>query len=500
MACALCKHRIIKILCLPLSLIFLLALASACNPSHPKLSKNRPVSLTFWHHYMGEQKVVFDNFVTEFNNTVGSENGITVQAYKMDHTGDIHNKLLAAAREEPGSAAFPDMATAYPGTAYTLYNMGRLIELEKYMSAEELSKYERSFLEEGRFTAESGIVIFPIAKSTEVVYINYTFYKQFIDDYNNKNLGNKLDESMLSTFEGILETAEAYFNWTDAKTPDIPGDGKSFFGFDAVSNFTIAGFKQLGADFFSVHNKTGEIDLNNPAMDRIWNEYFVPMVKGHYGAYSFYRSEDVQTGDLIMFAGSTAGAGFFPKTVTFADNTKYDIELKVLPYPTFKNGSKTAVQQGAGVIVANTAPEKEYASIIFLKWLTAPERNIDFVLKTGYLPVTKEAIEKILPQELSKLDGQDDYINVGKVISAALDMMQTYEMFTYKPFEHSDDIRYAFEDKFLSYTAKAREEFVSDLSGGADYNSCVKNKITKQSFDRFLSEVRDEILKAARDF
>ena len=496
MRCRLSKHRITKRLCLLLPLIFISVFITACNSSLHGLNKNKPVSLSFWHHYMGEQKAMLDNLVTEFNNTIGAEKGITVIAHKMDNTGDIHNKLVSAAKGEPGSDGFPDMATAYPGTAYTLYNMGKLISLEKYMSKKELDKYEQSFLEEGRLTPESGIVIFPIAKSTEVIYINYTFYKQFLDDYNRKSPENKLDENMLSTFEGISETAKAYYNWTDSKTPDKPDDGKAFYGFDAVSNFAIVGFKQLGADFFSVHDKSGEIDLNNPAMDSIWKEYFVPAVKGYYGAYSFYRSEDVQTGDLIMFAGSSAGAGFFPNTVTFADNTKFDIELKVLPYPTFKNGRNIAVQQGAGVIVANTSPQKEYASIVFLKWLTEPKRNIDFVLKTGYLPVTNEAIEKILPEELSKIKDDTACINVSKVINAALDMMKTHDMYTYKPFDHSDDIRYAFEDKYLSYTAEAREEFINDLSGGSDFSSCVKSKITKQSFDQFLAEVRDEILKA----
>lgn len=488
------SRRIATKLLFPVLLTFVSLIS--CNSGLPKLDKNKPVSLNFWHHYLGEQKVIFDRLLTEFNNTEGAQKGIIVKAFSMDNTGDIHNMLMSAARGEPGAADFPDMATAYPGTAYTLYEMDRLIPLEKYMSKDELSMYEDSFLNEGRLTDDSGIVIFPISKSTEVLYINYTFYRQFIDDYNSKNPDALLEEDMLSTFEGIEETAKAYYNWTDKKTPDKPGDGKAFYGFDAASNFAITGFRQLGADFFTVRDDTGDIDLNNPVMNSVWNGYFVPMVKGYYGEYSFYRSEDVQTGDLIMYAGSTAGAGFFPKTVTFADNTKYDIELKVLPYPSFENGAKVAVQQGAGVVVAKSAPEKEYASVVFLKWLTEPKRNVEFVLNTGYLPVTNEAIDSILPNELTRIKGDQACENVGKVLTTALKMAKTYEFYTYKPFKHSDDIRYAFEDRLLSYTKAARENFVSELPSHGSFDLCVDDNITKHSFEQFLAEVRNDIIKA----
>lgn len=493
---ALNRYKIFKQISICLFLPLLVISLSSCGTVLPKLDKNKPVSITFWHHYLGEQKVMFDALVTEFNNSVGAQKGITVKAYSMDNTGDIHKKLMSSATREPGSIDFPDMATAYPGTAYSLYRMNKLVSLEKYMSDKDLSKYVKSFLEEGRLSPDSGIVIFPVAKSTETLYVNYTFYKQFLDDYNKHHPDDTIDESMLSTFEGIQKTAAAYYNWTDEKTPDSPGDGKALYGFDAASNFTIVGYKQLGTDFFNVRDNTGNIDLNNPAMDSIWNEYFAPMVKGFYGAYSLYRSEDVQTGDLIMFTGSTAGAGFFPKTVTYDDNTKYDIELKVLPYPSFQNGRKVAVQQGAGVIISKSVPEKEYASVTFLKWLTEPGRNVAFVLKTGYLPVTTEGIGKILPEELEKVKGDDAYTNVGKVITTALDMLKTYDLFTYKPFEHSDDIRYAFEDKLLAFTQASREDFTGRLSNGSDFETGVKDVITKQRFDQFLTEVKNEVLKA----
>ena len=75
-------------------------------------------------------------------------------------------------------AALPEMATAYPKHGLYL-NMGKLIPLDKYMTEEEFSRYIPSFIEEGRLTEDSGCVIFLYAKSTETLYINYTFTNSF---------------------------------------------------------------------------------------------------------------------------------------------------------------------------------------------------------------------------------------------------------------------------------------------------------------------------------
>jgi multiple sugar transport system substrate-binding protein len=298
------RYQTLKKLCFLLLLPLMVITLASCNSSLPKLDKNKPVSINIWHHYLGEQKVMFDSLVAEFNNSQGAQKGITVKAYSMDNTGDIHKKLMSSATGEPGSTDFPDMATAYPSTAYTLYKMDKQVSLEKYMSSEDQGKYVRSFWEEGRLTPESGVIIFPVAKSTEALYINYTFYKQFKDDYNSKNPDKQINENMLSTFEGIQETAAAYYKWTDDKTPDKPNDGKALYGFDAASNFMIVGFEQLGSNFFSVHDDTGDIDLNNPAMDSVslWIIFLIALIFALIVPFTLYeyQSEQAFTPDNLI--------------------------------------------------------------------------------------------------------------------------------------------------------------------------------------------------------
>lgn len=61
-----------------------------------------------------------------------------------------------------------------------------------------------------------------------------------------------MELSSLSTMEGLAETAGKYYDWTDSLTPDIPNDGKAFYGRDAMANLFIIGSMQLGTEIFKV--------------------------------------------------------------------------------------------------------------------------------------------------------------------------------------------------------------------------------------------------------
>ena len=48
-----------------------------------KLDPSNPISLTVWHYYNGSQQAAFDALVSEFNATVGKEEGIHVEGYSQ---------------------------------------------------------------------------------------------------------------------------------------------------------------------------------------------------------------------------------------------------------------------------------------------------------------------------------------------------------------------------------------------------------------------------------
>ena len=114
-------------------------------------------------------------------------------------------------------------------TAYAVDRLGLVADLRPYLTDEELAEYVPGYLEEGAFSGEGTLKIFPIAKSVELLMLNATDWEKFA-------AATGADDSAFATVEGITETARQYYEWTDAQTPDISDDGKAFFGRYAFAN------------------------------------------------------------------------------------------------------------------------------------------------------------------------------------------------------------------------------------------------------------------------
>ena len=54
-----------------------------------------------------------------------------------------------------------------------------------------------------------------------------------------------------------------------------------------------------------------------------------------------FRSDDVKTGDIICYTGSTASAAYFPDRVV-DDNGTHEIGYRIIMPPTFEGGNAVA--------------------------------------------------------------------------------------------------------------------------------------------------------------
>ncbi|HOL17293.1 MAG TPA: extracellular solute-binding protein [Bacillota bacterium] len=175
-----------------------LLLLSGCRSDS---AGTNPVILALWHNYGGQLKETMDEMIDRFNETVGQEKGILINVTSISGSAAIHEKLAMAAGGEPGAPPLPDLTTAYPKTALLLAEKGLLVNLDRYFTATELSAYVPHFLQEGRFE-DGGLYVFPIAKSTEVLFVNTTIFNRFAEA-----TGTKLAD--IQTFEGIARAAAA---------------------------------------------------------------------------------------------------------------------------------------------------------------------------------------------------------------------------------------------------------------------------------------------------
>ena len=161
--------RLKSVLCLVCSAALLLCSAGCGNAA---VTAKKNTTITVWTYYNGNQLDSFNSMVEEFNNTTGREKGITVESYSQGSVSDLETNVMASAEGKVGADAMPNIFSAYADTAYTLDQMDMVVDLSGYLTDEEKAAYVPGYLDEGDFTGNGSLKIFPTAKSTELLFLN----------------------------------------------------------------------------------------------------------------------------------------------------------------------------------------------------------------------------------------------------------------------------------------------------------------------------------------
>ena len=89
---------------------------SGCGKSD-RPSSGEPVVLTMWHVYGSQTESPLNTAIDQFNDTVGKENGVTIDVVSVTSSSAIDKALAASTNGEPGAEKLPDLFTAYPRVA-----------------------------------------------------------------------------------------------------------------------------------------------------------------------------------------------------------------------------------------------------------------------------------------------------------------------------------------------------------------------------------------------
>ncbi len=422
--------------------------------------KEQPISLTIWHVYGEQTNSPFNDMIDEFNRTVGMEQGINIQVTKVSDTNTLHEAVLASAKGEPGAGSLPDLFVAYPKTVLSMEQSDNLVDYRDYMSGEQLEAFIPEFLEEGMI--DNSLKILPIAKSTEVMFINKTLFDRFA------TTGNAQLED-LSTWEGLFDTATRYKETT----------GQSFLAADYHFDYFQVGVQSLKGDFF---------DDNGIRLDdtfrRVWNPFAEAAVDGAVWLESGYATEAIRTGDAVVVVASSAGVLYYADEVTYTDNTSEPIEIVVRPCPVFEGGTKSVMQRGAGICTVKSTPEREQAAMTFLNWLTEPERNVEFVTKCGYMPVMKQAFEDYLPNAIDRLEDP----KYKSLYEAYLETQEEYEFYIPPQLPFYLDVETRFENNTrqeLKEKALCYEEILKRDQTDANTKEELLQQYVNESYNDF---------------
>ena len=477
------------IVCMIMILSMLLGgcgVSSGSSVKKVKLDPDNPTRVVIWHYYNGDQLEAFNKLIDEFNGSVGKKEGIYVEGANFGTVNELKDSIGAAVKHRTGAEAIPNIFAGYADTVYEVDKLGYVVDLKEYLTQKEQDKYIKSYIEEGEFSGDGSLKIFPTAKSTEVFMLNKTDWNKFAE-------ATGADLNDLKTIEGVTKTAQAYYEWTDSQTKK-KNDGKAFFGRDALANYFIIGAKQLGTEIFSVKDGKVTLDFDKEVIRKIWDNYYVPFVKGYFAASGKFRSDDINTGNILSFVGSSAGATFFPNEVIVDDTRSYPIDMEVLEAPEFEGGEDYAVQQGAGMAVTKTDEKQMYASVQFLKWFTEDERNIQFSVASGYLPVTKTANDVKKIEETTDLTGNNEV----PIVKAAIDTVNHNTLYTTKAFEGGTDARNILEYAMSDKASADRKTVVKRLKKGESFDEAVKDFVSDSNFDTWYEATKAKLEKIVK--
>lgn len=450
----------------------LAALLAGCGANQKDVAVKQPKMITVWTYYNGAQKESFDALVQQFNETEGAEQNIVVVTASKGTIGELSRAVSDSVDKKVGSDPLPQICAAYADNAFEINERGLLVDLNEYMTAEEMATFVDAYLEEGRFEAEDTLKLFPTAKSTEVLTVNMTDWEKFASE-----TGASLDD--LSTWEGLAGVSEEYYEWSG---------GKAFFGRDAFANYILVGSYQLGHEIFRLEDGKMVLDFDKDTMRRLWDNYYVPYVKGYYTASGKFRSDDLKTGNLIAFAGSNSGATYTPDTVTYEDGTSYKIACRILPLPNFEGTRPAAVQQGAGMMVLKSDQNLEAASVAFLKWFAEEEQNLEFSVRSGYLPVkksanTREALQRVIDEnQIEVSDIMLESFHVG------IEEVQTYDLYTPKAFADGSSARGILNSGMSDLAKEDRAAVESMIDGGMEYDEALSGFLTDERFEQWYED------------
>lgn len=449
-----------------LSIILIFAVTAVCLSGCSDKTKpdaDHPVTLTMWHVYGSQTKSPLNDAIDEFNDTVGRENGVTVNVVSVTSSSAIDKALSASANGEPGAEDLPDLFTAYPRVA-EIVGEDKLLCWNDYFSEEELSAFRDEFISEGYFG--DNLLMLPVAKSSEGLFLNKTLFDRFSSE-------TGVSDDMLKTYNGLFETANIYYDWSG---------GQNLTQINDFYNYAYIGMKAYGGEFI----KDGKLNLNDEAFEQVWLPLSKSAIYGGICLDDGYAASRWKTVEIISNIGSTADILYQPEMVFYPDNTTESITSVSLQYPTFIADKPAVVHRGGGLFAVKSEDEsKNYGAYIFAKWLTEKENNLRFVTSTGYLPVTDDAFTELFAD--TSIAQNESYRSLYDMMNG---MMESYKLYSLPVYDNASDIQSRFEQNVKLVLKSAHNQYVERIANGED-KEAVLNELAAASLEE-LKKLSDK--------
>jgi multiple sugar transport system substrate-binding protein len=384
----------------------------------------------------------------------GDEKGAMIQGYIDDFTKDYPNVKITFTGEGANYGALrdkvvnnirtgttPHLVFTYPDHVADYIEGEAILALDPFFNDEvvgytqaEQDNFVDAYLEEVSQTGNYyGL---PFNKSTEVLIYNKTYFEANKDKAGFEDLKIMYDKLNPT---GDAEVEVVTWDMIKKASEEINTDKPQAWGFayDSLANMFITLIRQHGGQYT---NSDGEILFNNATTEAALT-YYKGLHTSHLATIpkeweEDYASTPFTDEKVYMTVGSTAGITYnVPKD-------KNDVilwEIGVAPIPQKDLANKQVIQQGTNIsLMANTTDAQRLAGWLLMKYLASDEVTLDWAMNTGYLPVTKSALESTTYQNFLN-DPEEDLKYESLAANAAY--LQIDYMFYDPAFPGSSNVR-----------------------------------------------------------
>lgn len=339
------------------------------EPEEPSmLDSLQGLTVTFWHVWgQGLPNETMLAIVDEFNAT--NEYGITVEALDQGRYSDAENAMNAGIQ----SGDLPNSTVGYTNALASWYSVDALVDLNQFVEDEEfgLSDEELAALYQGPFDggvlADGVRVGYPISQSANVLYYNTTWAQE---------LGFESPPATAAEFKEQACAAAAFNEATG--DPDLAGTG-GLVMFPSTSNFMSWLFAFDGG----ILNDAGDGYDFSQAGVKETIIYLKDLVdSGCTLTTESYPNPEFAGRKALFVMSSTAGLPY--QIAAFEDIESAD-QWAFIPFPG-PDGKLSVDAFGQYVGIVRSNPEQELATWLFLKYLTSPEAQAQWIEGSAYFP------------------------------------------------------------------------------------------------------------------
>jgi sn-glycerol 3-phosphate transport system substrate-binding protein len=343
--------------------------AAGCTPRSRPVREDGRIVVTFWYAYGDLVRKVLLDLVARFN---ASQSRVLVKAV---HQGDYF-EALAKLRTALAAGAAPTLSHVVLEVVPYLARASVLEPLDGYEGARQIP-FVPALEQRGSFAGSDRqpLVAIPFNRSTPIVFAN----ARVLDD-------ERVD--MPSTWEELADAAR--------RMTRRASNGEVRWGFEVPISwwYWVAMVGQAGGRLV---DPDGRMTLGGDAgveAIRFWqrlvreDHVMRPPPGRDYQAWQSSNESFLQ-GRIAMMWSSTAYVRYLE------NNARFPVVAAPLP----RHVRASVPTGGTMFVLLRSAPvEEKIAAWEFVRWMCDTEQTIAWSTRTGYLPVTRPAVERLTEQ------------------------------------------------------------------------------------------------------